>query len=157
MERLLCHPHLKVWGEAVQREPETTHTSQKPSWRAWQRSVISHVPQRERTGKLSEDSLQLRWKDLLTGTSPAVQWLRLHTSPAEHEGLIPGWGTYSPHITEPEKESFLTESKWKCNISTYKRETLWQRTSGLTALSKGSNSRSSHRRPPGPARSELEC
>ena len=27
MERLLCHPHLKVWGEAVQREPETTHTS----------------------------------------------------------------------------------------------------------------------------------
>ena len=139
-ERTRDHPHLPE--TIMEGMAEIGHLSCSP----W-----------ERTGKLSEDSLQLRWKDLLTGTSPAVQWLRLHTSPAEHEGLIPGWETYSPHITEPEKESFLTESKWKCNISTYKRETLWQRTSGLTALSKGSNSRSSHRRPPGPARSELEC
>ena len=31
------------------------------------------------------------------GTSPAVQWLRLHASTAGGEGLIPGRGTKIPH------------------------------------------------------------
>ena len=30
-------------------------------------------------------------------TSLAVQWLRLHASSARGMGLIPGWGTKTPH------------------------------------------------------------
>ena len=44
-----------------------------------------------------------------SGTSLAVQWLRLHASTAGSAGLIPGWGTKIPHATtrQQKKKSFL--------------------------------------------------
>ena len=36
-------------------------------------------------------------KNLIYGTCPVVQWLRLWTLNAEGEGLIPGQGTKMPH------------------------------------------------------------
>ena len=37
-------------------------------------------------------------KNPLSGTSLAVQWLRLHASTAEGAGSIPGLGTKTPHV-----------------------------------------------------------
>ena len=38
-------------------------------------------------------------KNLKTGTSLVVQWLRLHASTAGGMGSIPGWRTKIPHVT----------------------------------------------------------
>ena len=40
------------------------------------------------------------YKDLYSGTSLVVQWLRLHTSNAGGMGLIPGGGTKIPHVAQ---------------------------------------------------------
>ena len=45
-----------------------------------------------------------------SGTSLAVQWLRLHTSNAEDVGLIPGWGTKISHAA-----GVTAKKKKKCN------------------------------------------
>ena len=34
------------------------------------------------------------------GTSLVAQWLRLHVSTAGEAGLIPGWGTRIPHVSQ---------------------------------------------------------
>ena len=45
----------------------------------------------------------------ISGTSLAVQWLRLHASTAGGVGLIPGWGTKIPHAMWRKKKKKKSE------------------------------------------------
>ena len=42
-----------------------------------------------------------------SGTSLAVQWLRLLPCTAEGKGSIAGWGTKIPHAMPPKKKNFF--------------------------------------------------
>ena len=48
-----------------------------------------------------EKDLNVGWlKEQWQGTSLAIQWLRLHASPEEGQGLIPDWETKILHATQ---------------------------------------------------------
>ena len=48
-------------------------------------------------------------QEFISGTSLAVQWLRLYTSPTEGAGLIPRWGTKILHaVQQKKKRKFIT-------------------------------------------------
>ena len=50
--------------------------------------------------EISKFCLIIEAKYITPGTSPEVQWLKLHTSTARSMGLIPSWGTKILHAMQ---------------------------------------------------------
>ena len=87
----------------------------KKHMKRWSTSLIEKYKSKLQWGITS---YQLEWpsskKNLQTGTSPVVQWLRLCASTAGGKGSIPGQGTKIPHaVLCSQKKRKKKRKKWK--------------------------------------------
>ena len=80
--------------------------------------------------EISKFCLIIEAKYITPGTSPEVQWLKLHTSTARSMGLIPSWGTKILHAMQrgkkKKKEKMHYDTKGRCfNVCSKKLSVLF--------------------------------